>query len=770
MIRNCCLTTLILLFLFFPANAQAPKLTRGPYLQVVTPTSVIVRWSTDQPTRGRAWFGLSANQLANDVRETEATLDHSLTLTGMNPATKYLYAIGYDDTQLVSGPDYYVKTVVPAGDKRPVRFWVLGDFGSNNENQKKVYEAYRHVTATHPADLWLWLGDNAYSFGLEQEYQEYVFNVYPPTLRNTPIFPTPGNHDYADSYTNFNIPYYKLFAFPEKGDSGGVPSGKKSYFSADYGNVHLISLDSQANQDDGFRLYDTTSTQVKWLKRDLEANKLPWTIVIFHHPPYSKGGHNSDTEVQLKLLRENLTPILERYGVDLVLNGHSHGYERTYRLKGMRGLANTFDREKNIAEQTTARYDGSANSCPILTKGEGTVYIVNGSGGQLGGQSADFPHPGTVYNNVTLGGSMILDVNDNRLDAQLVMADKSVLDRFTILKKVNNSTSLNALYGDTLQLAASWPGEYRWPDGQTSRSIQYVVGQVGTFPITVKDDKNCLADVFQLTIAQPKLTTRTSTSACVGGNLTVSATFENAKKADDWQYDVLLSDASGDFAKEQIVGSGKISDLKAAIPTNLPAGSGYRLRVRPRNVPTELVSSEPVMIKPLPTATLAGSTTVTPGSSVSLSIAFTGDAPWKGNLSDGTNFSGSANPLIVTVKPTKSTTYSVSSVENGCGKGTSAGQADVTILVPTAEEELVGGKLRIYPNPAHDVVNVELTLAQKQEVSVRVLDTQGRSLFQKHAGQIVSLVESIPMPTVHGTYLLKIQVGESTITRKVVRQ
>lgn len=777
-----CLSILVACLLGIQAVAQSPKLIRGPYLQVVTPTSVIVRWRTDQPTTGRVWFGASANQLTNSVREPEATLEHSLTLTGLQPATQYAYAIGYEDTQLASGPDYYVKTAVPAGDTRPVRFWVLGDFGSGDENQKKVYQAYRNATATRLADLWLWLGDNAYSHGLEHEYQEYVFQVYPSTFRNTPIFITPGNHDYADSRTNFDIPYYKLFSFPTQGESGGVPSGSRSYFAADYGNVHLISLDSQANLEGGLRLYDTTSTQVQWLKRDLAATKLPWKIVIFHHPPYSKGSHDSDTEEQMRLIRENLTPILERYGVDMVLTGHSHGYERTYRLKGMRGLANTFDITKHVAESTTGRYDGSPNSCPILTKGEGTIYIVNGSGGQLGGQAADFPHPGTVYNNVTLGGSMILDVTDNRLDAQLIMADGSVPDRFTILKNVNKTTSLNAEYGKTLQLAASWPGtsipgtpmpgDYRWSGGQTSRSIQYVVDKTGTFDVRVNDDKNCLADVFQITVQQSlKVTAKTSTSVCAGGSLPVTATLENTSPTADALYDILLSDASGNFTNEQIVGSGKLNELNAAIPAGLPAGAGYRLQVRPRGIPgAQLVASDGIVVKPLPTATLSGSTTITQGESLSLSIAFTGEGPWKGTLSDGTAFSGTATPTVLTLKPTQSVIYSVSSVENGCGKGTASGQASVTVLIPTGEEDFAGGQLRIYPNPTHDRVHVALRVTQKKEVNLILLDAQGRQVFQKQSGQVTSLLESIPMPSATGTYLLKIQVGEHTLTRKVVRQ
>ena len=300
MARSLYLSLLFILLVGRIADAQTPVITRGPYLQVVTPTSIIIRWRTDQPTTGKVWYGLSANQLTANQREAQPTQEHVVSLSGLQPATRYTYAIGYDDTQLAAGADYSFKTALPAGDTRPFRMWVLGDFGSGTANQTNVYQAYLKAAATRPADLWVWLGDNAYTFGFEEEYQRLVFPVYAPTLRNTPLFMTPGNHDYADSETNFNVAYYNLFSFPQQGESGGVPSGSKSYYSANYGNVHLISLDSQGRENGQFRLYDTTSTQVQWLKRDLEANRkagiTPWTIVIFHHPPYSKGGHNSDTE------------------------------------------------------------------------------------------------------------------------------------------------------------------------------------------------------------------------------------------------------------------------------------------------------------------------------------------------------------------------------------------------------------------------------------------------------------------------------------------
>ena len=753
--------------------AQLPSITRGPYLQVVTPTSVIIRWNTDQLTTGRVWFGSSVEQLTGNQREAQPTLEHIVTLTGLQPNTRYNYAIGYDETKLTAGPDYYVKTALPTGDTRPIRMWVLGDFGSGSDNQKNVYQAFRNATANKPADVWLWLGDNAYSYGREDEYQERVFNVYAPTFRNTPVFISPGNHDYADSETNFDVPYYRLFSFPQQGEAGGVPSGSKSYYSANYGNVHLISLDSQGKENGQFRLFDTTGTQVQWLKRDLTANKQPWTIVIFHHPPYSKGSHDSDTEVSMKMLRENLAPILERYGVDLVLNGHSHGYERTYRIKNLRGLAATFNKDVNVAQNSTGRYDSSPNSCPITTK-EGTIYVVNGSGGQLGGQSPGFPHPATIYNNVTVGGSMLLDVQGNRLDAQFLMSDGSIGDQFTLMKDVNKTTTLTPEFADTLQLSASWPGSYQWTGGQTTRAVRYVADKAGTNSVTVSDPQQCLTDRFTLTVQQPpKLTTRLAgpTAVCAGSTVALMASPENTTKATGWQYDVLLSDASGNFIPERIVGSGSLTTLAALLPASLAPGTGYKIKVRPRGIPyAELVPSGSFSVKAMPTATLSGSTTVLKGESVALTLAFTGDGPWKGTLSDGTTFSGSLSPTVLTVQPATSIKYTIASLENSCGKGSSTGEAAITVLLPTGEEEFAGGQLRVYPNPAHDIVQVTITTNQKQPVIITLLDLSGQQLGQKPVSASTSVSESIPLPPTAGIYILNIKVGNQILTRKVVRQ
>src|SRR6185436_19334444 len=123
-------------------------------------------------------------------------------------------------------------------------------------------------------------------------------------------------------------PYYDAFVLPAAGEAGGVPSGTEAYYSFDYGETHFISLNStQVNRS-------STGPMATWLEADLAATSAKWIIAFWHHPPYSRGTHNSDVDIELIEMRENILPILEAGGVDLVLCGHSHAYERSYLVDG----------------------------------------------------------------------------------------------------------------------------------------------------------------------------------------------------------------------------------------------------------------------------------------------------------------------------------------------------------------------------------------------------------------------------------------------------
>src|SRR4030095_3226208 len=197
------------------------------------------------------------------------------------------------------------------GTSTPVRIWAIGDFGNGSAQQAAVRDAFVNYSGTTTTNLWLWLGDNAYSTGTDAEYQSYVFNVYPDQFKSIPLFPSPGNHDYGNagyqttSTLGTNYPYFSIFTVPQLGESGGVASNTPKYYSYNYANIHFISLDSYGSYN------TTTSVMYNWLNNDLATNSQRWTIVYFHHPPYTKGTHNSDTDVELTNMRTNIIPLLE---------------------------------------------------------------------------------------------------------------------------------------------------------------------------------------------------------------------------------------------------------------------------------------------------------------------------------------------------------------------------------------------------------------------------------------------------------------------------
>lgn len=413
-------------------SAQSPQVVRGPYLQVVTPTSMVIRWRTDVPTDSRVQFGSRRRRLSQAVIRDSLTTEHEITLTGLKPATRYAYAVGPKTGKLPTDADQFFQTAPVPGSTDFVRLWVLGDFGCSSQTQYDVRDQIIKATQDHRPDVWVMLGDNTYTVGTDEEYQKHFFAHYQSQFfKNTPFYPTPGNHDYGGQIDNLKIPYFKNFTMPTKGEAGGVPSGSESFYSFDYGNIHVVSLDSYGRLSDGKRMYETGSTQLDWLRRDLAANKQPWTLVFWHHPPYSKGSHDSDTERLMVNIREQMLPILEEYKVDVVFGGHSHVYERTHPMKGHLGKNDTFDPAKHIV---SAASPDSPNDYKVGQNGQGIIYIVAGSGGQLGGQMPGYPLKSAVYSNNTEGGSMLIDVKNNRLEARMIGTSGQVLDQFTIEK------------------------------------------------------------------------------------------------------------------------------------------------------------------------------------------------------------------------------------------------------------------------------------------------------------------------------------------------
>ncbi|MGI9289601.1 MAG: purple acid phosphatase family protein [Pseudomonadales bacterium] len=428
------------------------------FLQQVSASSAIVKWRGDAE---KLCFGTEMGKLDNEVTATVTETEHSeALLTGLDADTTYYYSVGAAS----SGTDQQKLHTAPATGSVPgdgnIRVWIIGDSGEADDNAAAVRDGYLTYNASsggEDADLFLMLGDNAYTEGTDAQHQAAVFDMYPDILNKTPVWPTIGNHEMGslgisssadiNSYTlldeeseadpGSNPPYLNIFSLPMNAEAGGIASGTEQYYSFDYGNLHVVSLDSQvAARDDTNR-----ATMRQWLIDDLAANTSDWTIVIFHHPPYTKGSHDSDNDLggidqPIFAMREEFNPIFEQNGVDLIYSGHSHAYERSYYLQGHTGLSDTFDpavhTELNDGGQAASGQDGEAYS-QIAKSGmdDKAVYTVAGSSSKATFGSVD--HPANFFGMLEIG-SVVVDLNASRLDARFIDVNGDVLDFVTITR------------------------------------------------------------------------------------------------------------------------------------------------------------------------------------------------------------------------------------------------------------------------------------------------------------------------------------------------
>ncbi len=404
-------------------------LARGPYLQMARPTAMTVRWRSSQAITGRVKYGTTVGSLANTVNEASATTDHVIDLTGLSPNTTYFYSVGSAFDTLIGDATTTFTTPPVVGTAANTRVWVLGDAGTASSNQTAVRDAFYTWTGSRTPNMVLQLGDNAYNSGLDSEFQAGMFNIYGTMLKKTPFWSCLGNHETNQSTSFVNTyPYFDIYTFPTSGECGGVASGTEHYYSFNYGNIHFISLDSMTASR------SATGAMATWLTNDLASTTATWIVAFFHHPPYTKGSHNSDTETELIEMRTNILPILENGGVDLVLCGHSHCYERSYLLDGHYGLSTTLtsSMKKNAGD---GRPTGNGAYIKPLTGPRdhfGAVYAVAGSSGQISGGSLNHPAHFISLNNL---GSLVLDVNGTRLDATFVRENGSQPDTFTMIKQ-----------------------------------------------------------------------------------------------------------------------------------------------------------------------------------------------------------------------------------------------------------------------------------------------------------------------------------------------
>jgi hypothetical protein len=420
-------------------NSSSLQLIRGPYLQSGTQSSIIIKWRTNEPTDSRVIYGTGPRDLNKTKLNEEETTEHEVLIEGLVQDTKYYYNIGDSESLFInSDPSCYFKTSPSQGYSESVRIWAIGDFGSGDEEAENVRRGYMKYRGNKHTDVWLALGDMAYFFGKDEEFQKSMFSgAYGYMLYNTVIWPTQGNHDMRNAASvTLSGPYYDIFSVPQNGQAGGEPSGTEAYYSFNYGDIHFVSL----NSEDVPR--DKHGAMADWLRKDLKHDHHKWTIAYFHHPPYTKGTHDSDMDTdsngRMKNMRENFLPILEKGGVDLVLSGHSHIYERSWLIHGHYGYSNEFESD-NIVKYKENKKRNSKSAFFKKKNNLGTVYVVCGmSGSRPSAGTCD--HPAMVICRSWNRGSIAIEVKGNLLLSCFVDEYGRVKDSFTITKEYHNGS------------------------------------------------------------------------------------------------------------------------------------------------------------------------------------------------------------------------------------------------------------------------------------------------------------------------------------------
>jgi predicted phosphodiesterase len=285
------------------------SLARNPYVQQVTENGATFGWVVATPDQARVVISTpggdavaTVNGLAqvstlrsNTQRQIWAAVD------GLSADTTYCYTVWNGGTPLTERAGF--RTAPPRASAQPVRFLAFGDSGGGGSDQY----ALRARMDELPYELMIHTGDLAYGTGTLSELDHNFFDVYDELVRSIPIYAAAGNHDYD---TLGGAPYREAFAF----------DGGRTWYSFDRGPLHVAVFDTESDH----------APQAEWLEQDLAATTQPWKIVAMHRPLYSSGTHGSDDG-----LRSLLAPIFVRHGVQLVLAGHDHDYERTTEQDGV---------------------------------------------------------------------------------------------------------------------------------------------------------------------------------------------------------------------------------------------------------------------------------------------------------------------------------------------------------------------------------------------------------------------------------------------------
>jgi predicted phosphodiesterase len=303
------------------SSLAGATLVRGPYLQRPSDTSIVVLWKTSDPDRGsvayrpdslagqprrRVLTGAGLSEESPGLRswtiagETGPQESHRVVLPDLAPGIVYEYEILGDGSAL--SPTLRFRAPRCPADPS-LSFGVIGDTTGGS-----VPAAIAERLSAAAVDLVLHVGDVVYPDGRLEDYDSNFFAPFAPLLAAAPIMPILGDHDIR---TANGAPFFEAFDLPS---NGLTPEPR--FYSFRQGDAEFFCLDVESSA------FGEDSVQYRWLERGLAASTAGWKFVTVFEPPLTSG--NSNVVEQLVL-----SPLFERYGVDLVFSGHEHLYERT---------------------------------------------------------------------------------------------------------------------------------------------------------------------------------------------------------------------------------------------------------------------------------------------------------------------------------------------------------------------------------------------------------------------------------------------------------
>jgi hypothetical protein len=297
----------------------------------------------------------------------------TVTLTGLNPGTQYVYRVGKD------GAWSEARSFTTAANPEEFSFLYLGDVQEGYSGWSSMVE---EVYNENPHIRFALLGGDLTNDGSDYNEWKQFIDRATCVFSRIPMLPARGNHD-GNLFLGF-------FSLPENGPQGVIGN---CFYSFDYGDAHFVVLDT------GSIITDMVK---QWLQEDLQNTDKKWKFAVFHHPPYQNYDDNKTID---DALREHWVPILEQSQVDMVFVGHQHVYMRTYPI---------------LAGQ-------------IQSDGYGIVYVMGNSGSKHYALGQGFPY---IARQETGSNCQIIDIDDDVLTLTARTDEGHVIDTFSISKGV----------------------------------------------------------------------------------------------------------------------------------------------------------------------------------------------------------------------------------------------------------------------------------------------------------------------------------------------